>query len=101
MANKLSIHEVEHIAELCKLGLGEAEIELFREQLSAILEYAEVLQKLDTEGVPPTSHVIDLGNVMRDDVIEPSLTQEEALANAPDNADGQFKVQPILGQETL
>ena len=99
MTNRLSSQQVRHIAELCKLELTEEEVALFREQLSAILQHAQVLQALDTQGVPPTSHVMDLGNVMRQDVVTPSLTQEEALANAPDSEEGQFKVLPILGQE--
>ena len=93
---KLSRAEVEHIAELAKLGLTEEEKEEFREQLSAILEYAEVLQKLDTEAIPPTATVLPLQNVMRPDEVAPSFPQEDILANAPDVAEGCFRVRAIL-----
>lgn len=93
---KLSLEEVEHIAELAKLGLSEEEKEKFREQLSAILEYAEKLQKLDTEAIPPTATVLPLRNVMREDEVEPSFPREKILANAPDAEDGYFRVKAIL-----
>jgi aspartyl-tRNA(Asn)/glutamyl-tRNA(Gln) amidotransferase subunit C len=93
---KLSRAEVEHIAELAKLGLTEEEKEQFREQLSAILEYAEMLQKLDTEAIPPTATVLPLQNVMRPDEAAPSFSQEDILANAPDAAEGCFRVRAIL-----
>ena len=96
MSSKLSPQEVAHIAELAKLGLSAEEAELFREQLSEILSYAEKLQALDTEGVPPMAHVGELGNVMRDDQVTPSLSQEEAVENAPDREDGYFKIKPIF-----
>ena len=93
---KLSRAEVEHIAELAKLGLTEEEKERFREQLSAILEYAGMLQQLDTEAIPPTATVLPLQNVMRPDEVAPSFSQEDILANAPDVAEGCFRVPAIL-----
>jgi len=87
---------VEHIAELAKLALSEDEVALFAEQLSDVLDYAERLQELDTEAIPPTASVLPLRNVLRPDVAQPSLPREQALANAPDTADGQFRVEPIL-----
>ena len=93
---KLSLAEVEHIAELAKLGLTEEEKEKFREQLSAILEYFEMLQELDTEAIPPTATVLPLRNVMRPDKVEPSFPKEDILANAPNAEDGYFKVRAIL-----
>ena len=98
MSTKLSTDEVKHIAELAKLGLTDAETELFREQLSDILEYAEMLQRLDTDGISPTASVGGLGTVMRADIVTPSLAPEEAVANAPDQEDGYIKVLPILGR---
>jgi aspartyl-tRNA(Asn)/glutamyl-tRNA(Gln) amidotransferase subunit C len=92
----LTREQVEHVAELAKLGLSEAEIELYREQLSAILEYAAILQQLDTEAIPPTATVLPLCNVMRADQPAASLSQEDALANAPAVADGHFRVRSIL-----
>jgi len=93
---KLSRAEVEHIAELAKLELTEEEKIKFCEQLSAILEYAEMLQKLDTEAIPPTATVLPLQNVMRPDEAAPSFSQEDILANAPDAVEGCFRVRAIL-----
>jgi len=93
---KLSRVEVEHIAELAKLSLTDAEKERFREQLSAILEYAEMLQRLDTEAIPPTATVLPLRNVMAADEVRPSFAREDVLANAPEAEDGCFKVRAIL-----
>ena len=92
----LTIAEVEHIAELARLGLTEEEKALYREQLSAILDYAAVLQRVDTSAIPPTAAVLPLRNVMRADVVEPSLPREDVLANAPDVHEGCFRVQAIL-----
>jgi aspartyl-tRNA(Asn)/glutamyl-tRNA(Gln) amidotransferase subunit C len=93
---RLSRAKVEHIAELAKLGLTEEEKKKFCGQLSAILEYAEMLQELDTEAIPPTATVLPLQNVMRSDEVAPSLSQQDILANAPDVAEGCFRVRAIL-----
>lgn len=92
----LTREEVEHIAELAKVGLTDEEIERYRQQLSAILEYAQRLQELDTEAIPPTASVLALQNVMRSDEVRPSMPREEVLANAPDVQDGQFRVKAVL-----
>lgn len=92
----LTIAEVEHIAELAKLGLSEDEKALYREQLSAILEHAAALQQIDTSAIPPTATVLPLRNVMREDAVEPSMPREDVLANAPDAKDGYFRVRAIL-----
>ena len=93
---KISKQEVEHVAKLARLELSEQEKEQLTDQLSNILTYVETLNSIDTKGVEPTSHVLDIKNVMRDDVAKPSLTQEQALANAPDKAAGHFKVPKII-----
>jgi len=93
---KLSRAQVEHIAELARLALTDREKSTFQEQLSAILEYAGRLQQVDTSAVPPTPAVLPLRNVMRQDAVEPSLAPEDVLANAPDQAEGQFRVKTIL-----
>jgi aspartyl-tRNA(Asn)/glutamyl-tRNA(Gln) amidotransferase subunit C len=100
---KLSLEEVEHIAVLARLGLSAAEKEMFRDQLSEILDYAEMLNRLDTAGVPPTTSALPLSNVMRLDEVTPSLSTDDALANAPDaeraaspGGANQFRVQAIL-----
>ena len=93
---RLTLDEVRHVAELAKLSLTEAEIAQYAEQLSAILAYAERLQAVDTSNVPPTPYVLPLENVMRDDDPAPGLTNAQALANAPDSADGFFRVRAVF-----
>lgn len=93
---KISKQEVEHVAKLARLELSEQEKERLTDQLSNILTYVETLNSLDTKGVEPTAHVLDLKNVMRDDVAAPSLPRERALANAPDQAAGHYKVPRII-----
>jgi aspartyl-tRNA(Asn)/glutamyl-tRNA(Gln) amidotransferase subunit C len=88
--------EVQHIAELAKLQLTEAEEALYQEQLSDILDSMQRLNALDTEAIPPTATVLPLRSVMRDDVPRPSLPVEEVLANAPARAGDSFEVRIIL-----
>ena len=93
---KLSLDEVEHIAELARLRLSEDEKTRYREQLSEILEYAARLQAVDASGVSPTSSVLPARSVLRKDEPRPGLSQEEALRNAPEIEKGQFRVPPVL-----
>ncbi len=93
---KLSRQEVDHVARLARLHFSEEEAERFREQLSAILTYVEKLGELDTTGVEPTSHVLPIRNVFREDVARPSLPREEALANAPDRTEEFYRVPKII-----
>ena len=93
---KLSREEVEHIAELARLALSDAELVLYQEQLSAILEYFERLQELDTESIPPTASVLPLRSVMRADESRSPTAREDILANAPDAEKGCFKVPAVL-----
>jgi len=86
--------EVLHVAKLARLALTDEEVERFRGQLSAILEAVGKVSELDLEGVPPTSHPLDLINVLAEDEPAPSLARDEALANAPDPEDGVFGVPP-------
>jgi len=92
----LTLEDVEHIATLARLGLAAEEKERFREQLSTILDHFASLQRLDTSGIPPTATVLPLRNVMREDEARPSLPREDVLANAPDAAEGCFRVRAIL-----
>lgn len=92
----LTLQEVQHIAELAKLELTEAELARFREQLSAVLDYAADLQKVDTSAIPPTATVLPLRTVLREDVVKPSLAREALLANAPEAEAGCFKVPAVL-----
>jgi len=84
--------EVEHVAKLARLELSETEKDRFTEQLNAILSYAAKLNELDTDHVEPTSHVLPLHNVLREDVARASWPLDEVLLNAPDEEDGQFRV---------
>ena len=92
----LTLKEVEHIAALARLELTDAEKQQYREQLSAILDYAQSLQEVDTQDIPPTSSVLPLSTDLREDTPEPGLTQAETLKNAPDQMDGQFKVPAVF-----
>ena len=92
----ISKAEVEAIAELAKLTLSEAEKTMFQEQLTDILGYAEMIQQVDTTGVPPSASPLPLNNVMRSDIATGSLSPEEALYNAPDAEDDQFRVRAVL-----
>lgn len=81
-----------HVAKLARLRLTDDEVERMAGELSKILEYVETMNELDLEGVEPTSHVVDLTNVLREDVPRPSLDRETALEQAPDAAEGGFRV---------
>ena len=90
----ISIEEVEHVAKLARLDLTEEEKTLFAEQLSEI--YAKKLNELDTDHVEPTTHAMNLVNVMREDVQKPSWPLEKMMLNAPDEEDGQIRVPAVL-----
>ncbi len=92
----LTIDEVRHVAQLARLGLTDEELALYAEQLSAILDYADLLQQVDTSHVAPTPYVLPLQNVMREDVAVASLDNAVALSNAPDKADGFFRVHAVF-----
>jgi len=93
---KISLAEVEHVARLARLELSAAEKARMRSQLDAILGYIEKLDQVDATGVPPTTHVLPLANVMREDEVRPSYPVEAMLANAPDLEGESFRVPRIL-----
>ena len=93
---KLTREEVLHIARLARLGLTEAEVNKLSEQLSNILEHFEVLQQVDTTGVPPTAQPNPLQNVIKEDEVKASLSQEQVLANAPRREGDFFRVKAVL-----
>ena len=93
---KISLDQVRYVAELARLDLAAGEEELLTGQLNAILEYMDQLGEVDTSGVEPTSHVLPLTNVMRDDLVHECLSTAEALANAPAADQGHFAVPKIL-----
>ena len=84
--------EVKHIALLSRLELKDEEVPMYTAHLAEMLEYVEKLRELDVDGVEPMSHALPLFNVMRDDMVEPSLPREEALKNAPDRYESDFRV---------
>ncbi|SFM11233.1 Asp-tRNA(Asn)/Glu-tRNA(Gln) amidotransferase subunit GatC [Salibacterium qingdaonense] len=93
---RISKDQVRHVAHLARLSVTEEEVDTFTEQLDDIIEFAEQLNELDTDDVEPTTHVLDIHNVLRKDEKRPSLDREEALKNAPDQEDGQVKVPSVL-----
>jgi len=98
MAAPLSRSDVAHVARLARLEVSDEQLDQFTVQLAAILEHAADVEALDTDGVPPTAHPLDLVNVLREDEVCPSLSREEVLAMAPDVQDGRFRVPRILGE---
>ncbi len=93
---KLSLEEVDHIAQLARLELTDEEKQRFRGQLSDILEYAMRLQQLDTEGIPPTSSVLPPRTVLREDRPGVFRRIDELLDNAPRQESQQYRVPPVL-----
>jgi len=93
---KITRKEVEHVARLARLELTEEEKERMTAQLDSILGYIDKLNELDTSQVEPTTTVIPMVSVMREDAVRPPLKQEEALANAPDRQDVFFRVPRII-----
>lgn len=92
----ISKKEVEHVARLARLGLNEEEKERMAKQLSNILDYADILKKIDTQNVPPTSYAIPMKNIFREDKVDPCLEIEELISNAPDLEAHMFRVPKII-----
>lgn len=95
----ISRDEVARLAKLARLALTDDEIDGFAGQLDAILGYVGQIQAIDTSGVTPTGNPLKSENVTRSDVVQTSLTQQQALAEAPASDDGRFAVPQILGEE--
>ena len=95
MAKAIDRDDVRHVAALARLDLTDDEVEQFTGQLGAVLAHAADVAALDLAGVPPTAHPLDLSDVLRDDVERPGLDRTEVLDQAPDAADGMFRVPPI------
>lgn len=91
--------EVAHIASLARLEVSPDQVEAFQRDLDAILEHFRNLDELDTKNIQPMSHALDLVNVFQPDVPKQQLTQEEALANAPQKAYGHFRVPRVIDVE--
>ncbi|NVT19191.1 Asp-tRNA(Asn)/Glu-tRNA(Gln) amidotransferase subunit GatC [Listeria monocytogenes] len=96
--SNISKETVEKVANLAKLEVSETEATAFAGQLGKIIELVEQLNTLDTTNVEPTSHAIDVSNVLREDVATKGLDRKEVLKNAPDEQAGMFKVPTIMEQ---
>jgi aspartyl-tRNA(Asn)/glutamyl-tRNA(Gln) amidotransferase subunit C len=94
---KITREQIAHVATLARLHLDDAAVELYTKQLGDILTYMDTLNRLDTRGVPPTSHAIFIKNVFRDDEVKPSIPVERALTNAPRSERGSFVVPKVVG----
>ncbi|HLU32739.1 MAG TPA: Asp-tRNA(Asn)/Glu-tRNA(Gln) amidotransferase subunit GatC [Natronosporangium sp.] len=95
----ISRDEVAHLARLARLAVTEQELDTFASQLGVILEAVARVGEVTAADIPPTSHAVPLTNVMRDDVVVPGLSREDALAAAPDAAEDRFRVPRILDEE--
>jgi aspartyl-tRNA(Asn)/glutamyl-tRNA(Gln) amidotransferase subunit C len=98
VVSQISRDEVAHLARLARLALTDAELDSYAGQLDAILGHVSQIQAVDVTGVEPTGNPLKDVNVFRPDAVEPCLTQEEALAEAPNAVDGRFAVPRILGE---
>jgi len=99
MSVRLTRDGVARVARLARLSLTEAELDTYTEQLGAVLDFAADVAALDLADVAPTSHPIELANVLRPDVVGPCLDRAEVLAEAPSVEDDRFRVPAILGEE--
>jgi len=98
MTSPLRRDDVAHVAKLARLSLSDEELDLFTIQCGEVLEHAADMNSLDLEGVVATAHPFGLINVVRDDVVTPSLDRDEVLAMAPDAQSGRFAVPRIMGE---
>ncbi len=99
MSQPISRDDVAHVARLARLRLTEDELDQFTGQLAAVLAHAADVEALDVTGIEPTAHPLPLRNVMRADIVRPSIDRAEVLASAPSVEAGQFRVPSILGEE--
>ena len=93
---KVTEKDVRYIAELSRLEISEEEMPMFTEQFNQILEYADILEKVDTTGIEPTFSILPLYNVMREDEVNPGVSHEEAMENAPAVHNDGFKVPRVI-----
>ncbi len=95
----ISREEVAHLARLSRLAVTDDELDTFAGQLDVILQAVARVGEVTAADIPPTSHSVPLTNILRDDVVRPSLSRDDALAGAPDVAEGRFRVPRILDEE--
>ena len=93
---KVSAEDVKHIAQLSRLTVPASEMEVFTEQFNQILNYADILEKIDTAGIEPTPYVLPVSKVLREDVVKEGVSHEEALKNAPAVNNDGFKVPRVI-----
>ena len=93
---KITADQVQHVARLARLQIAPEAIEKLASELATILAYVEKLGEVDTQGVPPTSHAIELINAFREDVVHDHLSREQALRNAPAQDEGSFVVPKVI-----
>ena len=93
---QISSDEVRHLALLCRVAMSDDDVEVMRDQMSNILSNISILNEVDTEGVEPTGHSVDLVSVMREDEVEPSADIEDILANAPTREGDFIRVRAVL-----
>lgn len=90
---------VKHTAYLVRLGISEEEAQTFSGQFSSIIDYFNMLNEVDTDNVPPASDIANAENVLREDVVQPSMSREDFLKNTPQSELGYVKVPTVLGDE--
>lgn len=95
---RLTRDDVAAVARLARIDLSDEELDRFATQLTVVVEHAAQVASLDTASVEPTAHPLPLRNVLRDDVVRPSLPRDEVLAQAPEVEAGRFRVPRILGE---
>ena len=93
---RITSDEVRHLSVLARVGMTDDEIDLMRDQLSHILDNIDILNQVDTEGVEPTGHAVDVDSVMREDEPTPSSPVEDVMANAPDREEDHIRVRAVL-----
>ena len=97
MSDKITEQQVRHVAKLARLKITDEQVKTFTPQLNAILTYIAQLEQLDTSNVEPLAHCLPVSNVLRDDIVQPSLSNADALANAPAKDGKFFTIPKILG----
>ena len=99
MTQTIDTKTVKHIATLVQLGISEEEAEKFSGQFSSIIDYFNMLNEVDTENVVPASEIANAENILREDVVKPSMSHKEFIKNAPNSERGYVKVPTVLGDE--
>jgi len=97
--NLINPEQVRHVAKLARLAIPDEKLPRITQQLESILEYVEQLKQADVSNVEPMAHAVKLSNVLREDVVQPALSNQQVLANAPDTDGPFFKVPKVIGDD--